>query len=94
MLFGKKICLSVWAKASDLAFKACKCMIKCVDAIAEASKAENKKSKDENHVAAIKSFVDCMKKIVSKQNHQNVNSLSQELNFWVIIYHSRRKINK
>ena len=62
MPFGGKNCPAVWARASDLAFRACKDMIKYVDDIVLASKAENGKSEDENHIAAIASFFDCLKK--------------------------------
>ena len=62
MPFGGKNCPAVWARASDLAFRTCKDMIKYVDDIVLASKAENGKSEDENHIAAIRSFFECLKK--------------------------------
>ena len=56
MPFGGKNCPATWARASDLAFKTCKDMMKYVDDIVIASKAENGKSEDENHILALKSF--------------------------------------
>ena len=65
MPFGGKNCPATWARASDLAFKTCKDMIKYVDDIVLASKAENGKSEDENHINAItfKDTADILSKI-------------------------------
>ena len=62
MPFGGKCCPATWARASDLAFRTCLDMIKYVDDIVLASKAENGKNEDENHILALKSFFACLKK--------------------------------
>ena len=62
MPFGGKNCPAVWARASDMAFRTVKDMIKYVDDIVIASKAENGKNEDQNHIAAIRSFFECFKK--------------------------------
>ena len=62
MPFGGKNCPAVWARASDTVFKDCIDMIKYVDDFIIASKAENGKSEDENHLKAIEMFFDRLAK--------------------------------
>ena len=62
MPFGGKNCPAVWARASDIAFKTCKDMIKYVDDIVIASNANNGKSEIDNHIEAIESFFQCLEK--------------------------------
>ena len=62
MPFGGKNCPSVWARASDIAFQSCLDMIKYVDDIVLASSAATAKSEDDNHLRAIASFFECLKK--------------------------------
>ena len=62
MPFGGKNCPAVWARASDTVFKDCIDMIKYVDDFIIASKAENNKSEDENHLKAIEMFFDRLAK--------------------------------
>ena len=62
MPFGGKNCPAVWARASDQAFKDCIDMIKYVDDIIIASKAEKGLSEDENHLKAIEVFFDKLAK--------------------------------
>ena len=58
MPFGGKNCPAVWARTSDTVPKDCIDMIKYVDDFIIASKAENGKSEDENHLKANEMFFD------------------------------------
>jgi len=62
MPFGGKNSPATWARASDIVFKECVDLIKYVDDLIIASKAENGKSEEENHLIGIRAFFDaCMK---------------------------------
>ena len=62
MPFGGKGSPATWARASDIIFKHCVDLIKYVDDLIIASKAENGKSDLDNHLDGIRSFFDCCKK--------------------------------
>ena len=62
MPFGGKNSPATWARASDIVFKYCVDLIKYVDDLIIASKADKNGSEVENHLIGIRSFFDCCMK--------------------------------
>ena len=59
MPFGGKNAPATWSRASDIVFRDCVDLIKYVDDLIIASKAENGKTEIENHLNGIKTFFNC-----------------------------------
>ena len=81
MPFGGKCSPATWARASDEAFQTCRDMIKYVDDIILASKAENGYSEFENHMHAIESFFRCLEKYNLKIKISKCDFFIREVKF-------------
>ena len=81
MPFGGKACPATWARASDIVFKHCIDLIKYVDDLIIASKAENGKSDLQNHLIGIRSFFACCKKYNIKVKLSKCEFFVKEVKF-------------
>ena len=81
MPFGGKNCPATWAMASDKVFHALKDVIKYVDDITIASRAENGKSEDDNHLDALEKVFERLVKYNLKIKISKCEFFKQKIEF-------------